>query len=95
MTLGRVRQLPTSRGQAGYRAQAMLAFPRARADEVGTPLVLLGRAGKYSASLQFASGTTAVTALVIADAARRGISGCCPGAARISSHISPAGAGQG
>ena len=46
MTLGRVTQLPTSRGQAGYRAQARLAFRRALANEVGMPLVLLGRAGK-------------------------------------------------
>jgi hypothetical protein len=50
MTLGRVTQLPASRGQAGYRAQARLAFRRALANEVGMPLVLLGRAGKYSAS---------------------------------------------
>ena len=45
MTLGRVTQLPASRGQAGYRAQARLAFRRALANEAGMPLVLLGRAG--------------------------------------------------
>ena len=51
MTLGRVTQLPTLRGQADYRAQARLAFRRAPANEVGMPLVLLGHAGTYSASL--------------------------------------------
>mgnify|MGYP007135857641 CR=1 FL=1 len=45
MTLGRVTQLPASRGQAGYRAQAMFRSRRALANEVGMPLVLLGRAG--------------------------------------------------
>jgi hypothetical protein len=49
MTLGRVTQLPASRGQAGYRAQARLTFRRALANEAGMPLVLLGREGKYSA----------------------------------------------
>ena len=44
MTLGRVTQLPASRGQAGYRAQAMFTSHRALANEVGMPLVLLGRA---------------------------------------------------
>lgn len=66
MTLGRVTQLPTSRGQAGYRAPAMFTSHRALANEVGMPLVLLGRAGENSASLRFASDATAVTALVIA-----------------------------
>jgi hypothetical protein len=50
MTLGRVTQLPASRGQAGYRAQAMFTSRRALANEVGMPLALLGRAGKYFAS---------------------------------------------
>jgi len=67
MTLGRVTQLPASRGQAGYRAQAMFRSRRALANEVGMPLVLLGRGGgENSASLRFASDATAVTALVIA-----------------------------
>ena len=66
MTLGRVTQLPASRGQADYRAQARFAFRRALANEAGRPLVLLGRAEENSASLWFASGATAVTALVIA-----------------------------
>jgi hypothetical protein len=47
MTLGRVTQLPASRGQAGYRAQARLTFRRALANEAGMPLVLLGREGKF------------------------------------------------
>ena len=67
MTLGRVTQLPTSRGQAGYRAQARLAFRRALANEAGVPLVLLGPAGKvFRLVAGFASGAPAVTALVIA-----------------------------
>ena len=66
MTLGRVTQLPASRGQGGYRAQAMFTSRRALANEVGMPLVRLGRAGENSASLRFASDATAVTALVIA-----------------------------
>ena len=53
MTLGRVTQLPASRGQAGYRAQARFAFRRALANEAGRPLVLLGRAEENSASLRF------------------------------------------
>jgi hypothetical protein len=75
MTLGRVRQLPTSRGQAGYRAQAMFTSRRALANEVGMPLLLLGRGEEFRLMAGFASGATAVTALVIADAARFGISG--------------------
>jgi len=66
MTLGRVTQLPTSRGQAGYRAQARLAFRRALANEVGMPLVLLGRGEVFRLVARFASGAPAVTALVIA-----------------------------
>jgi hypothetical protein len=66
MTLGRVTQLPASRGQAGYRVQARFAFRPALANEAGMPLVLLGRAEENSASLRFASDATAVTALVIA-----------------------------
>ena len=46
MTLGRVRQLPTSRGQADYRAQAMFTLRRALANEAGMPLLLLGRVRK-------------------------------------------------
>jgi hypothetical protein len=85
MTLGRVRQLPASRGQAGYRAQARLAFPALEQMRSVRRWSLLGRAGKDSPSLRFASGTTAVTGLVITDAARRGMSG----AARGGSHQQP------
>jgi hypothetical protein len=66
MTLGRVTQLPASRGQAGYRAQARLAFRRALANEVGMPLVLLGRTEVFRLVARFASGTPTVTALLIA-----------------------------
>jgi hypothetical protein len=66
MTLGRVTQLPASRGQADYRVQARFTSRRALANEAGMPLVLLGRAEENSASLRFASDATAVTALVIA-----------------------------
>jgi hypothetical protein len=66
MTLGRVTQLPASRGQADYRVQARFTSRRALANEAGMPLVLLGRAGENSGSLRFASDATAVTALVIA-----------------------------
>jgi len=89
MTLGRVTQLPASRGQAGYRAQAMFRSRRALANEVGMPLVRLGRAGENSASLRFASDATAVTALVIADARIGAASRVPPGADRISSPINP------
>ena len=80
MTLGRVTQLPTSRGQAGYRAQARLAFRRALANEVSMPLVLLGPAGKvFRLVAGFASGAPAVTALVIAECSPARHLGCRPG----------------
>jgi hypothetical protein len=59
------------------------------------PLVLLGRGGEVFLLVEgSASGATAVTALVIADAARRGTSDAAR-AARISSPINPVAAGLG
>ena len=91
MTLGRVTQLPALRGQAGYRAQARLAFRRALANEAGMPLVRLGRAEENSASSRFASDATAVTALVIAGGRLGAASRVLPGRFASAATSAPAG----
>ena len=91
MTLGRVTQLPALRGQAGYRAQARLAFRRALANEAGMPLVRLGRAGgEFRLIAVRLRCHSRHGARDCGWAARRGISGTAR-VVRISSHISPCG----